>query len=60
MIIRYTAVIKNGTWLEVGDRDHARQGASRFFEMNLKRVGDTNWPAAAPSSQVIQVTPAVA
>ncbi|HMG74066.1 MAG TPA: hypothetical protein VK582_11250 [Pyrinomonadaceae bacterium] len=46
MTIRYTAVIKNGTWLEVGDRIMAGKEPVRIFEMNLKRVSDTNWPAA--------------
>jgi hypothetical protein len=46
MTIRYTAVIKNGGWLEVGDRILPGREPVRFFEMNLKRVGDTNWPAA--------------
>lgn len=44
--IRYTAVIKNGAWQEVGDRIVPGQEPIRFFEMNLTRVGDTNWPAA--------------
>jgi hypothetical protein len=44
--IRYTAVIKNGAWQEVGDRIVPGQEPVRFFEMNLTRVGDTNWPAA--------------
>jgi hypothetical protein len=44
--IRYTAVIKNGAWQEVGDRIVPGQNPVRFFEMNLTRVGDTNWPAA--------------
>jgi hypothetical protein len=44
--IRYTAVIKNGAWQELGDRILPGQNPVRFFEMNLTRVGDTNWPAA--------------
>ena len=44
--IRYTAVVKDGAWREVGDRIVPGKEPSRFFEMNLKRVGDTNWPAA--------------
>lgn len=43
--IRYTAVIKDGSWLEVGDRIVQGKEPVRFFEMNLKRVGDTSWPA---------------
>jgi hypothetical protein len=44
--IRYTAVIKNGAWREVGDRIVPGQDPVRFFEMNLRRVGNTTWPAA--------------
>jgi hypothetical protein len=43
--IRYTAVIKGGTWREVGDRIVPGKEPARFFEMNLTRVGDTDWPA---------------
>ena len=46
MTIRYTAVIKNGAWREVGDRLVPGQDPVRFFEMNLTRVGDSTWPAA--------------
>jgi hypothetical protein len=46
MTIRYTAAIKDGAWREVGDRIVPGKDTVRFFEMNLKRVGDTNWPAA--------------
>jgi hypothetical protein len=46
MTIRYTAVIKDGTLREVGDRIMPGKEPIRFFEMNLKRVGDTDWPAA--------------
>jgi len=46
MTIRYTAVVKDGAWREVGDRIMPDKEPIRFFEMNLKRVGDTNWPAA--------------
>jgi hypothetical protein len=45
MTIRYTAVIKGGSWNEVGDRIAKGQEPVRFFEMNLTRVGDTDWPA---------------
>jgi hypothetical protein len=44
MTIRYTATIRNNTWLEVGDRVAPGKDPVRFFEMNLKRVGDTKWP----------------
>ncbi len=45
MIIRYTATIKDGAWKEVGERVVQGQAPVQFFEMNLKRVGDTDWPA---------------
>ena len=50
MTIRYTAVIKDGAWREVGDRVMPGKEPVRFFEMNLKRVGDTDWPAAGAVS----------
>lgn len=43
--IRYTAVIKDGTLHEVGDRIAPAKDPVRFFEMTLKRVGDSTWPA---------------
>jgi hypothetical protein len=44
--IRYTADFKDGVWHEVGDRIPPGQEPVRFLEMTLKRVGDTDWPAA--------------
>ena len=46
MTIRYTATIKDGTWTEIGERVVPGQAPVKFFEMNLKRLGDTTWPAA--------------
>jgi len=43
--VRFTAVIKNGRWSEVGDRIVEGKETVRVFEMDLKRVGDANWPA---------------
>ena len=45
MTIRYTAVIKDGTLKEVGDRLEPGKDSVRFFEMTLTRIGDTTWPA---------------
>lgn len=45
-IIRYTAVIKDGVLREVGERIVTGQAPFQFFEMNLKRVGDSAWPTA--------------
>jgi hypothetical protein len=50
MTIRYTATIKDGAWREVGDRIMPGKEPVRFFEMNLKRVGSTDWPAAGAVS----------
>ncbi|HEX8380796.1 MAG TPA: DUF1579 domain-containing protein [Allosphingosinicella sp.] len=47
-ILRYTATIKNGKWREVGERIAGTAKPVRIFEMNLKRVGDTRWPAGNP------------
>jgi hypothetical protein len=45
-IIRYTATVRNGTWHEVGDRIAPGQPPLRVVELNLRRVGDTDWPGA--------------
>jgi hypothetical protein len=50
MKIRYVAVIKDGAWREVGDQIAPGKEPVRFFEMNLKRVGDTDWPAGGAIS----------
>ncbi|HKP39278.1 MAG TPA: hypothetical protein VJT71_20645 [Pyrinomonadaceae bacterium] len=44
MTLRYTAVIKDGSWHEVGDRIATGKEPVRFFEMKLKRIGNTDWP----------------
>lgn len=46
MTMRYTATLKDGVWNEVGDYIAPGKPAQRFFEMNLKRIGDSAWPAA--------------
>ena len=45
MTIRYTAT-KGGAWREVGERVVPGKDAVQIFEMNLTRVGDSDWPAA--------------
>lgn len=47
-IIRYTATIRDGTLREIGERIAGSGAPVQFFEMNLRRIGDTDWPAAAP------------
>ena len=46
MTIRYTVVVKDGKWHEVGDRIIPGREPVRFMEMSLVRIGDTDWPAA--------------
>lgn len=46
MTIRYSTVVEDGWWREVGDRIQPGQDPVRFFEMELRRVGDSDWPAA--------------
>ncbi|MET3666835.1 DUF1579 domain-containing protein [Caulobacter sp. 1776] len=46
MTMRYTAVVKDGAWREVGERIMDGRPPVQFFEMNLKRVGDSAWPTA--------------
>ena len=45
-IIRYTATVRNGSWHEVGDRIVAGHPPLRVVELNLRRLGDTDWPGA--------------
>lgn len=46
MTIRYTATLKDGTWVEVGDRIVPGKDPVRIYEAYLKRIGGTDWPAA--------------
>jgi len=45
MTIRYTAVVKDGVWTEIGTRQTPGQEPVEFFGMKLQRLGDTDWPA---------------
>lgn len=44
--VRHTAVVRQGTWTEVGERLVEGQPPVRTVEMKLRRIGSTNWPAA--------------
>jgi len=46
MTIRNTALIKDGVWTEIGERLVEGQQPVKTLELNLRRVGDTSWPAA--------------
>ena len=43
--VRYMATIKDGTLHEVGDLVAEGKPPQRVFEMTLKRIGDSDWPA---------------
>ncbi len=47
-VIRYTATVKGDSFREVGDRIAEGREPMRVFEMDLRRLGDTGWPAADP------------
>lgn len=40
----FTATIKDGRWHEVGEYIAKGRPPMKVFEMNLTRVGDTDWP----------------
>lgn len=44
----YTAVVKDGTWHEVGYLVTADGKRTQVLEMNLKRIGDSKWPLGTP------------
>lgn len=44
--IRYTATIADGEWRQIGERIVEGREPIQFFGMDLKRLGDTDWPAA--------------
>lgn len=43
--IEYVAVVRDGTWHEVGTWIAEGQPPRQFIEMRLTRIGDTDWPA---------------
>ena len=44
--LRYTATVKDEVWVEVGERLVEGQVPVKTFEMTLRRIGNTDWPAA--------------
>lgn len=43
--LKYTATLKDGMWIEVGERIEPGKPPVRTFEMQLRRVSGTDWPA---------------
>ena len=50
MTIRHTVTIKDGVWREVGHHIYPGKEPVQVLELNLKRIGDTDWPAAGSVS----------
>ena len=48
--LRYTATVRNGELYEIGERVVAGSAPQKMFEMRLKRIGDTDWPAGGAVS----------
>lgn len=44
--IRYTATIRDGTLREIGEMIAGQAAPVQIFEMNLRRIGDSDWPGA--------------
>ena len=49
-VIRFTATVTADHWREVGEMIVTGQPPVQTFEMNLERVGDTDWPLGTPVS----------
>jgi hypothetical protein len=47
-VIRYTATVKGDHWREVGEYVAQGKPPVPTFEMNLTKVGDTDWPLGTP------------
>ncbi len=48
--IQYVAVVRDGTWHEVGTWVAEGQPPRQMIEMRLTRIGDTDWPAGGTVS----------
>ncbi|MFK4059238.1 DUF1579 domain-containing protein [Brevundimonas sp. NPDC046655] len=48
--MQYVAVVRDGTWHEVGTYVAEGQPPRKAIEMRLTRVGDTDWPAGGAVS----------
>jgi hypothetical protein len=48
--LRFKAVVKNGLWTETGDYVGADGKPRRTFEMKVRKVRATKWPAEKPVS----------
>lgn len=44
-VARYVATVKDGRWREVGDFELPGRAPIRIVEMELERIGDSDWPS---------------
>lgn len=44
--LRYTAVVKDGEWHQIGERIVGEAPPVKIFEMRLRRIGASEWPEA--------------
>lgn len=47
-VMRFTATVKDNHWREVGEYVAPGKPPMKSFEMNLDRVGETDWPLGSP------------
>lgn len=43
-VIRYSATVKGGEWVEIGERSVNGGPPQKVFEMRVRRIGPTRWP----------------
>jgi hypothetical protein len=46
--MRYTATVLKDRWKEIGEYIVPGKAPTKMFEMNLKKVSDTDWPEGTP------------
>jgi hypothetical protein len=53
-VMRFTATVTGDRWREVGEYIAVGQAPVPSFEMNLRRVGETDWPSTTPVSPSVR------
>lgn len=48
--MRFTATVKDGRWVEIGERIEPGKPPAVIVEMDLRRIGDSAWPGAGAVS----------
>jgi hypothetical protein len=47
-VMRFTATVTGDRWREIGEYVAGDKPPRQMFEMNLRRVGETDWPLGTP------------